>query len=238
MLFENCQGMRFRLLDEVSTFSTMLVHLLDGNLRRACKRHPYARRGDGSVRTVGGLNLILCGDFWQLPPVRTVSLFSNPYNRDLTAADQDILQMFWQKRRNAFTETFVLKKAMRTKDPWMQEVLHAQRHGKETWEMYCFIHGLPTLHTGSWSPSARKPLCGNSVCVELPHKWRSMLSNTVLRQENDSWQLRRSMECAECQRERCRRCWAPDSLDEGNHIKRYEEDRFLDAPYVHPFKCS
>ena len=81
-LFEDCLGMRWVILDELSTFSTMLLHLLDGNLRRACKRHPYAKRADGSWRPFGGINVVFCGDFWQLPPVRATSLFSNPFRRD------------------------------------------------------------------------------------------------------------------------------------------------------------
>ena len=78
-LFEKCLSMRWLVIGEVSTFSTMLLHLLDGNLRRACRRHAYARRQDGSWRPFGGLNVVFCGDFWQLPPVRATSLFSNPF---------------------------------------------------------------------------------------------------------------------------------------------------------------
>ena len=149
-LFEDCLGMRWLLLDEISTFSVYLLAMLDQYLRRACKRHPHARDAHGRARIFGGLNIIFCGDFWQLPLVRAVSFFSNPYKRNCyTAAEQKVLSMFWKKDVDAITHTFVLKRPMRTKaDTWMQTVMQAQRDGAETWEMYCFIHGLPTAHTG------------------------------------------------------------------------------------------
>ena len=71
-LFEDCLGMRWLLFDEVSTFSVTLLSLLDWYLRRACTRHPHAKDSDGKTRTFGGLNIILSGDFWQLPPVRAL----------------------------------------------------------------------------------------------------------------------------------------------------------------------
>ena len=35
---------------------------------------------------------------------------------------------------------------------WLQAVLEADLFGEEAWEMYCFIHGLPTKNPGSWDP--------------------------------------------------------------------------------------
>ena len=69
-LFLNALGIRWIFIDESSCAATELLGLLDAYLRRACLRHPYARRGNGTRRPFGGINLVFAGDLWQLPPVR------------------------------------------------------------------------------------------------------------------------------------------------------------------------
>ena len=94
-LFVNAQGIRFLVIDEVSTASPMLLGLLDAYLRRVCCRHPYARL-NGRRRPFGGINIILAGDFWQLTPVRAHALFSNPFKKGCySAEEQKIFKLFW-----------------------------------------------------------------------------------------------------------------------------------------------
>ena len=45
---------------------------------------------------------------------------------------------------DALRPAFQLTKSLRATDPWLCAVLEAIGHGRETWEMYCFSHGLPT----------------------------------------------------------------------------------------------
>ena len=68
--------MRWIITDEISTVSAELLGLLDSYLRRACARHPYARRGR-QHRPFGGINMVLAGDLWQLPPVLDTPFFAN-----------------------------------------------------------------------------------------------------------------------------------------------------------------
>ena len=76
--------------------------------------------------------------------------------------------MFWKPQdKDGIHRTFVLDKPMRTTDPWLLAVLEADRHGCETWEMYCFIHGLPTRNVGSWLPGKDRPSCDNDRCARL-----------------------------------------------------------------------
>eukprot|EP00973_Karenia_brevis_P003656 506800-Karenia_brevis.AAC.1 len=42
-LFVNAMGMRWVVTDEISTVSPTLLGLLESYLRRACRRHPYAK---------------------------------------------------------------------------------------------------------------------------------------------------------------------------------------------------
>ena len=113
-------------------------------------------------RIFGGMDIIFAGDFWQLPPLRANSIFTNPFKSGFSFEEQTILKMFWKKNdRNSIQELNLLDKLMRTDDPWLIDVLNADRIGTEDWEFYCFIHVLPTRNTGSWWPSTNEAFCGN-----------------------------------------------------------------------------
>ena len=64
-----------------------LFGLPDSYMRRACTRHPYARRGR-VARPFGGLNIVFAGDLWQLPPVRANTIFSNPFKTGYSLTEQ------------------------------------------------------------------------------------------------------------------------------------------------------
>ena len=167
-LFLKALGIRWIVIDEISTISPSLLGLLDSYLRRACKRHPYAKCGKHD-RPFGGINIVFAGDFWQLTPVRANAIFSNPFLRDRYGnEEQRIFKMFWcPEDRDSVQKTFVLDKPMRTKDLWLQAVLDADRYGRETWEMYCFAHGLPTRNPGTWMPQTDAVACGQEKCKNL-----------------------------------------------------------------------
>ena len=121
-LYVSCLCMRWLIIDEVSTVSPQLLGILDTFLRRACKRHPYASRRDGShrpARPFGGLNIVFCGDFWQLPPVRSHAIFSNPFKRAVyDVQEQKILNIFWRSGppKDSVQSIFTLHQPMRSKD--------------------------------------------------------------------------------------------------------------------------
>ena len=105
------------------------------------------------MRPFGGLNLGLSGDWWQLPPVRQIGLYSNPFKSEMEYAEQLALSFFWRVTDDSVQGTHELMQPNRTKDLWLLEVLRQEREGKESWEVYCFTHGLPTKNVGSWMPS-------------------------------------------------------------------------------------
>ena len=129
-------------------------------MRRA--RCNKCQRTDGSRIPFGGVNIIFCGDWWQLPPVRAPAIFSNPFLDKYEASEQRVLQMFWKKDQDSLTELFELTEAHRfKKDPWWGAVVNELRHGQESWESYCFINGLPTKNVGTWMQKGKKPSCGS-----------------------------------------------------------------------------
>ena len=231
-VFLNALGIRWLILDEASTLSPALLGLLDAYLRRACERHPYALRGRHK-RPFGGINIVFAGDLWQLPPVKANAIFSNPFLGGHDFEEQKIFKMFWTKDPDSIQQTFVLTQSMRTVDPWLQAVLHADRYGEETWEMYCFTHGLPTRNPGSWMPDSNKPTCGNKTCLHLAEReWPLMWARSC--GALSKWNLRVSMECMICATERARRCCIIDSKDPA--ASGYMEEPFASAPFVHPFR--
>ena len=108
---------------------------------------------------------MFCGDFWQLTPVKNHAVFSNPFKDIYDGCEQKIFDLFWKKGADSIQTTVVLQKSMRTKDAWLKELLAAERYGAQSWEMYCFVHGLPTRNVGSWLPQTGAPTCGNARCV-------------------------------------------------------------------------
>jgi len=59
--------------------SAELLGTLESVVRQAVRVHgTYKKRPDGSTRAFGGVNLIMCGDFWQLQPVGGTFLADNP----------------------------------------------------------------------------------------------------------------------------------------------------------------
>ena len=129
----------------------------------------------------------------------SAALFSNPYKGDYDFTEQKALHMFWKKSADSVQECFELTEPMRSTDPWLLAQLDANRHGRETWEVYCFVHGLPTRNVGSWLPTTGHPTCGNARCTEFATtQWAEMLRRKC------PWDLRQQLECDICTAERTR----------------------------------
>ena len=233
-LFQKALGIRWIIIDEISTVSPSLLGLLDSYLRRACLRHPYAYRGK-QQRPFGGINLVFAGDFWQLPPVKQISIYANPFTAWTSTEEQRALKMFWTPEdTDGIQKTFVLTEPMRTTDRWLRAVLSVKRDGKESWEIYCFIHGLPTRNVGTWLPGQEEPWCENPKCASLRDgAWsQSFLRG---RGQKENWVARANMECEICKSERRRRCcvlWPGEEEQE----TRLQNPPFDVAPFVHPFR--
>ena len=141
--------------------------------------------------------------------------------------------MFWNSEdADSIQNTIVLQEPMRSKDAWHNEVLQADRVGMETWEMYCFIHGLPTMNPGSWLPSLNAPTCGNPKCKRLAEDiWPAMWNHS----KSQDWPLRQSLECHICSAERSRRCCVLSDMR--SSVSKCRQEPFATAPYVHPFRA-
>jgi hypothetical protein len=52
-------------------------------------------------RPFGGLNVIMTGDFWQLPPVKQTAVFCSPFSGNHSSQAQRILNMFWRREADS-----------------------------------------------------------------------------------------------------------------------------------------
>ena len=90
---------------------------------------------------------------------------------------------------------YALTEQVRSKDAWLNCVLASDRLGTETWEIYCFTHGLLTRHVGSWLPDKELPECGEERCQALQaSRWPRMLM-----EKHGKWEEMQQLECQRCQ---------------------------------------
>ena len=149
----------------------------------------------------GGINLIMLGDLWQIPPVRTISIAHNPFLKK-SANLSRMLEMFWTTTMvHSVTHRFVLTDSHRCVDPWWKAFLKEARAGKLSEDMYNFVHGYPTSVPGSWMPEentngtilSARLLCGNATCQDLwLRTWPQMYKDTK------NWLEMVSKECRIC----------------------------------------
>ena len=119
-----CEVCRWVLIDEIEAVGAEILGELAENMAAAARRSTYKYRGGRvsplHLRPFGGINVAFFGDFWQLPPVRQLTIAANP-NRDGLGAKhrgRAIIDMFWRPtEENGFISQVLrgdTKKAGRT----------------------------------------------------------------------------------------------------------------------------
>ena len=66
-------------MDELSMNSAELLGALNYVTKKVIRvAGTYRKRADGTTRVFGGLDVVMCADFWQLKPVTGTWLCANP----------------------------------------------------------------------------------------------------------------------------------------------------------------
>ena len=164
---------RWLIIDEISMVSAKLLAEVDVKLRSVVREIGTAKRGrDGIDRPFGGLNVIFCGDFWQLAPPDGGFLASIPteyiqdarkYRATPTVAHGQSL--LWSGVATGIAGVTEFNECERCDDVWMREVQEEMRHGRLSEDNYSFLHGFPTAVPGSWEVGDVK--CGREACRAL-----------------------------------------------------------------------
>ena len=119
------------------------------------------------MRPFGGYNLLFFGDSRQLPPIPFSAALFIPSPLKKQEVAQAMINMFWGDGLDAINFFKELSIQERVADAWYNIFLQQCRQGNLTEEMYNYLMGLPTEHSGSWLPSDADPIrtaCGNAEC--------------------------------------------------------------------------
>ena len=205
-----CQALRVIIIDEVSMLWAELLGTLDKVVSDAVRvRNTYKKRSDGSTRAFGGVNVVMCADFWQLHPVTGTFLASNP-NEVPSGLAKNALDLFWGdgETTNCIRKYTELTQLMRCDDEWYNNLLMQCRVGDLSMDDYAYFHGLPTLTSPTQFRRGVACTCNDDVENDpIMGQYRKYWKNRFLQGNLDMAQFQKSdeAECELCRAERPRR---------------------------------
>ncbi|CAJ1455037.1 unnamed protein product, partial [Effrenium voratum] len=163
---------RWLVVDEISMVNARLLAQVEQRLRAVVPSASQWKRGvAGESRPFAGVNVLLLGDFYQLPPPSGGYLADVPSSRRpprlSTAADAepDLLadygrNLVWGGALQGVTE---LEERERCKDDWWNEVVDELRRGELSEENWRYLHGKPVAGcrlTAAERESRRRVIAG------------------------------------------------------------------------------
>ena len=101
-------------------------------------KNTYKKRPGGEHRVFGGVNIIMCADFWQLHPVSGTFLASNPLDIPPGVA-RNATDLLWLDTFDSVRNLWQPTEKMICTDPWYNDFLEQCRMGKLHPEDYCFF---------------------------------------------------------------------------------------------------
>ena len=227
---------RWLIIDEISMVSAKLLAEVDVKLRKVVRDICVGKTTSrGRDRPFGGLNVVICGDFWQLDPPDGGFLANVPveyiqrarkYQPAPTVSHGQAL--LWSGPAFGFQGVTELVECERCDDPWLQSVQQEIREGRLSEDNHAFLHGQATTVPGSWLDG--KVMCKKQSClnlgVEKPHGTRG--ADRKKRAGDTSTASILKAECGVCKQHRNDRARVATS---GND-PRFRNAQFANAPAI------
>ena len=225
---------RWLIIDEISMVSAKLFAEIDVKLRGLVGQVGTQKHApDACIRPFGGLNVLCCGDFWQLPPPDGGFLGSIPaefikasrkYQVAPTIAHGQAL--FWSGPETGIQGVSELVEVERCKDEWLREVQEEFRKGCLSKDNHKFLHGLPTKVPGSWV--GKDVSCKTDACRQLATAHLDIRVSDLRGKRKivaDPSHIAQH-ECGVCRDERKRRCRVAQNLEV------FKTEPFASAPAI------
>ena len=168
---------RWLLIDEISMVSAEMLARLEARCRQLVldvSATKYGKQNPNCVAPFGGLNVILSGDLWQLPPPRGTFLGQIPWQLVTGVSSKKLplslqgQQLVWaSSAQGGFQGVTELARCERTQDVWLQDLQAELRVGHLSEDNHAFLHGRPTKVPGSWCARTQRPMCQENTCYQL-----------------------------------------------------------------------
>ena len=164
---------RWLIVDEISMVSAELLARLELRCRelvRDLAQSKYATDA-ACARPFGGLNVILAGDMWQLPPPRGTFLGEVPWEWLTQCKTKKVAhtihgqELIWGKAPGGIHGVTELVECERTQDMWLQSLQNEVRNGGLSEANHAFLHGFATPVPGSWN--GQRLECNQATCQKL-----------------------------------------------------------------------
>ena len=188
---------RWLIIDEISMVSAELLARMDLRCRELVRDLAQSKYAPGSAHAqpFGGLNVLVAGDLWQLPPPRGTFLGEVPWEMLTKGTSKKVAhtvhgqKLVWgsQAENSIIHGITELEQCERTRDTWLQTLQQQIREGALSADNHAFLHGHDTGVPGSWS--GEKLDCENAACQQLLQ--RKVVPARI-----------RTLECKQCQHER------------------------------------
>ena len=196
---------RWLFIDEISMVGAELVARVELRCREMVRDLSKYKYGTSNTpKPFGGLNVVLSGDLWQLPPPRGTFLGEVPWEMITKAGNKKLAltvrgqELIWGGRQHGIQGVTELTKCERTQDEWLQEVQAQLRNGALSDDNHAFLHGRRTKMPGSMCKGALQ--CKQAACQQLLQEQAS---------EEKVWQK----ECQVCKAERRSKARVVGSLE-------------------------
>jgi len=135
---------------------------------------------------LGGLNVILAGDMWQLPPPRGTFLGDVLWEWLTQGKTKKVAhtihgqELIWGKAPDGIHGMTELVECEPTQDIWLQSLQNEVRNGALSETNHAFLHGFATVVPGSWNGQR---LCNQAACQKLLRE--KAAPEAILRSECD-----------------------------------------------------
>ena len=215
---------RWLIIDEISMVSAELLARMDLRCRELVRDLAQSKYAPGSAHAqpFGGLNVLVAGDLWQLPPPRGTFLGEVPWEMLTKGSSKKVAhtvhgqKLVWgsQTENSIIHGITELEQCERTRDTWLQTLQQQIREGALSADNHAFLHGHDTGVPGSWS--GEKLDCENAACQQLLQ--RKVVPARI-----------RRLECKQCQHERASKKRVLEGNMRGDEQRKLEQAKAVFA---------